>query len=418
MSVSARPEAAAHPIDLAWVSAGGTGAQNYDEFASDAEIEAIIARHPDTVLAVEMPHCAPDARMSGRTFAEALPTAVRRLAELKAAGRFQPQRDVVALYRITSEVAVAYGVLLMVDTDQISTSPGDPGRVIRNEDVFPAKVAERTALIRDLRHLVSPVLLVQSEGGGDLEDILAALVSTMEEPSVTDSDQLGQIHDLWLLAAGEERDAVLAAVDVGQLIVADGNHRTLAAQQAGLPRFLAVVTPPGSLHIRPYNRLIHSLGMPAEDFLDRLQVAGAQVLPWEGEVAVPVLPGTITLVLPHGMTYAVTLPPVTGGTVVDRLDHTVVERIVLGQVLGLHEPDSAEPEDGEVAAVRYVGGDYPAEWLAGEVDEGRAEAALLISPVSVEDFMTVNLERLKMPRKSTWFSPKARAGLILAELPG
>jgi uncharacterized protein (DUF1015 family) len=28
----------------------------------------------------------------------------------------------------------------------------------------------------------------------------------------------------------------------------------------------------------------------------------------------------------------------------------------------------------------------------------------------------VNLARLKLPRKSTWFTPKARAGLVLADL--
>ncbi|MEP6696493.1 MAG: DUF1015 family protein [Pseudonocardiales bacterium] len=398
----------AHPIDVAWVSTGGTGAQNYDEFASEAEIEAIIARHPDTVLAIEMPHCTPEARMAQTSFGDALPTATRRLAELKAEGRFRPESDVVALYRITSELAVAYGVLLMVDTDQISDAAGRPGRVIRNEDVFPAKVAERTALIAAVRHLLSPVLLLQSEGGAELEDHLAALIASVGEPTVSETDQLGQYHEFWLLPPGEDREAVLAAVNTGQLVVADGNHRTLAAQEAGLPRFLAVVTTPGSVHIRPYNRLVGSLGMTADDFLGRLRDTGAQVLPWEGEVAVPVLPGTIAVVLPHGQTYAVGLPQVATGSVVDRLDHSIVERVVLGDILGIRPNDSA---------VSYVGGDYPVDWLTGEVDAGRAEAALLISPVSVQDFLAVNLERLKMPRKSTWFSPKARAGLILAELP-
>lgn len=399
----------AHPIDLAWVSTGGTGAQNYDEFASDAEIEAAIARHQDSVLAVEMPHCTPAARSTGQSFAEALPGASERLAQLKAAGRFRPERDVVALYRITSELAVAYGVLFMADTGEISTSPEDPGRIIRNEDVFPAKVAERAALIEGLHHLLSPVLLVASDGGAALEDRLADLTASMEEPSVTDTDQLGQTHELWLLAAGEQRDALLAAVDAGQLIVADGNHRSLAAQEAGLPRFLAVVTTPGSVHIKPYHRLVDSLGMPPQDFLDRLADAGAQVLPWDGELAVPVLPGTVALALPHGQSYAVTLPAVREGSVVDRLDHSVVERLVLGDILGLRPDDPA---------ITYVGGDYPTDWLTAEVDAGRAGAAILISPVPVQDFLAVNVARLKMPRKSTWFSPKARAGLIVAELTG
>jgi uncharacterized protein (DUF1015 family) len=51
------------------------------------------------------------------------------------------------------------------------------------------------------------------------------------------------------------------------------------------------------------------------------------------------------------------------------------------------------------------------------VDAGRADLAVLIAPVSVADFVAVNLARAKMPRKSTWFTPKARAGLLAAELP-
>ena len=45
-----------HPIKLAWITNGGTGAQNYDEFADDAEITDIIKGNPHSALAVEMPH--------------------------------------------------------------------------------------------------------------------------------------------------------------------------------------------------------------------------------------------------------------------------------------------------------------------------------------------------------------------------
>jgi uncharacterized protein (DUF1015 family) len=50
------------------------------------------------------------------------------------------------------------------------------------------------------------------------------------------------------------------------------------------------------------------------------------------------------------------------------------------------------------------------------VDAGRAELAVLIAPVTVADFVAVNLQRQKLPRKSTWFTPKARGGLVLAQL--
>jgi hypothetical protein len=160
----------AHPIARAWLSTGGTGAQNYDEFADDAEITAIIAGNPDSALAVEMPHRAPDTL--GR-FADALPAAARRLERAKAAGRYAPYERVVGLYRISGTDGTAYGLWTMVETDQISTSADEPGLVIRNEDVFLEKVRERVALAGATRHLLSPVLLLQTGLGDELQTALA-----------------------------------------------------------------------------------------------------------------------------------------------------------------------------------------------------------------------------------------------------
>src|SRR5882757_4153227 len=119
-----------HPIARAWISTGGTGARNYDEFADDAEITEIVTANPESALAIEMPHRAPDSL--GKSFTAALPDAVARLARQKADGSYAAADDVVVLYRIdSSDVArrginrpgeAAYGIFAMVDTDQISTS--------------------------------------------------------------------------------------------------------------------------------------------------------------------------------------------------------------------------------------------------------------------------------------------------------
>jgi len=395
----------AHPIPSAWVSTGGTGAQNYDEFASDEEITAIIAANPASALAVEMPHRAPEAVAAGRDFADSLPQAAALLARLKADGRFRPAERVIAPYRIQTAGAPAFGVFCLVDTDQISTSADEPGLVIRNEDVFAEKVAERTALTRELDHLLSPVLLLQSGVGAALHAHLAGLLGRLGEPTVTDVDQHGNQHELWLLGPGDDQDALLALAGGGELIVADGNHRSLSAQVAGLTRFLAVVTTPASVTIQPYHRLLRALPVPLDDTLDALTKAGATVIEMLGDPKPPQVAGTVTLYA-DGQTYAVTLPAA-DGSVVDRLDHAVVERVLFGEILGLDPGDKA---------ISYVGGDYSPSWLAEEVDAGRAAAAVLIAPVTVEDFVAVNLDRLRMPRKSTWFTPKARTGLLLVEL--
>ncbi|MEV4630060.1 DUF1015 family protein [Micromonospora sp. NPDC049523] len=393
-----------HPINRAWITTGGTGAQNYDEFADDAEITAIIEANPHSALAIEMPHRAPESL--GRSFVEALPDAVARLAEAKADGSYTPADRVVVLYRISSPVdEPGYGLFALVDTDQISTSADEPGLVIRNEDVFIAKVRERVALAEATGHLLSPVLLLQTGRGDELHAALAAATDAAGAPAATDTDQAGRTHAIWLLGPGAAQDELCALAGAGELVVADGNHRSLAAQTGGLPRFLSVITTPASVAIQPYNRLVSELTSSAEDLIGRLREAGARVEPVAGPPAVPVAGEPVQLYL-AGQAYTLTLPAGPGNAV-ENLDHALVERVLLRDALGL------DPGDKRIT---YVGGDYPAQWLAGEVDSGRAELAVLIAPVTVDDFVAVNLARQKMPRKSTWFTPKARGGLVLAEL--
>ncbi|MCM0674946.1 DUF1015 family protein [Micromonospora phytophila] len=393
-----------HPIARAWITTGGTGAQNYDEFADDAEITAIIGANPHSALGIEMPHRAPESL--GKSFLDALPDAVARLAEAKADGSYTPAEQVVVLYRISAPgEESAYGLWAMVDTDQISTRADEPGLVIRNEDVFIAKVRERVALAEALGHLLSPVLLLQTGRGDELHAALAAATESAGAPAATDTDQAGRTHAIWLVGPGAEQDELTALAGGGELVVADGNHRSLAAQTGGLPRFLSVVTTPASVAIQPYNRLVSELTTTPDELLDRLRAAGAEITEVDGPVEVPAAGGTVALRL-AGRGYAVTLPQA-GGDRLENLDHALVERLLLRDALGL------DPGDKRIT---YVGGDYPASWLTGEVDAGRAELAILIAPVTVDDFVAVNLAREKMPRKSTWFTPKARGGLVVAEL--
>ncbi|MGH3648491.1 MAG: DUF1015 family protein [Micromonosporaceae bacterium] len=397
----------AYPIERAWVSTGGTGAQNYDEFADDAEITAIIQANPASALGIEMPHRTPEAVAAGESFATALPAAAARLQALQDDGHFRAAQHAAAVYRISGADGTAYGLFCMIDTDQISTSADEPGLVIRNEDVFAEKVKERTALAEATGHLLSPVLLLQTGKGAELQGALRAATEQLAEPAVTDTDPQQREHAIWLVEPSPLADELLGLAGGGELIVADGNHRSLAAQTGGLRRFLAVVTTPDSVVIQPYNRLVSELVLPVEELLVLLRARRAKVEELPGRPDVPTTGGIIH-VYAGGKGYAVRLPAPPDGSVVERLDHSVVEQVLFRTTLGL------DPGDKRIT---YVGGDYPASWLCDEVDAGRAALAVLIAPVTVDDFVAVNLDRQKMPRKSTWFTPKARAGLVLAELP-
>ena len=393
-----------HSISRAWLTTGTTGAQNYDEFADDAEITAIISANPHSALAVEMPHLAPDS--VGKSFTDSLPDAVARLALERADGNYTPAEHVVVLYRITAPgEPAAYGLWSMVDTDQISASASEAGLVIRNEEVFIEKVRERVALADALGTLLSPVLLLQTAKGDSLHAALAAATATAGEPAATDVDQTGRTHAIWPIGPGPLQEELTELAGGGELVVADGNHRSLAAQTGRLPRFLAVVTTPASVAIQPYNRLVSELPLPLDEMVSRLRDGGATVTELPRPAGIPAK-GTVELYADR-RTFAVRLPADEQLPLVENLDHALVERILLGDVLGL------DPGDKRIS---YIGGDYPATWLRGEVDTGHAEMAVLIAPVSVDDFVEVNLERQKLPRKSTWFTPKARGGLVLSQL--
>ncbi|WP_189170275.1 DUF1015 family protein [Pilimelia anulata] len=400
-----------HPIPHAWLTAGGTGARNYDEFAGDAEITAIIEQNPYSALAVEMPHCAPGAQ--GRDFFACLPDAAARLEQAKSAGAYREVGAAVVLYRISGpDSTPAYGLFCLVDTDQISTAADEPGLVIRNEDVFAHKVRERVALAEATGHLLSPVLLLKGDraaaGGGPsrLHAALAAACDAAGAPAAVDVDHAGRTHAIWPLPPGPDADRLCALAGDSELVVADGNHRSLAAQLGRLDRFLAVVTTPESVRIDGYHRLVGPLPISPVELVNRLVAAGAAVEELPDRPGQPAARGTVHL-YGAGRGWAVRLPATPGAGEVDNLDHALVERLVLATPLGL------DPGDKRIT---YVGGDYPASWLHGEVDAGRADLAILIAPVTVDDFLAVNLARHKLPRKSTWFTPKARAGLVVAQL--
>ncbi|MGH8882487.1 MAG: DUF1015 family protein, partial [Stackebrandtia sp.] len=121
---------AAHPIPHAWLSTGGTGARNYDEFADETQITRIIDANPTSMLSVEMPDRTPEAVAAGLSFEACLPAAAERLTALQETGRFGRVDEVVVAYRISDDFGhTAVGLFCMIDTDEISTAADEPGRV-------------------------------------------------------------------------------------------------------------------------------------------------------------------------------------------------------------------------------------------------------------------------------------------------
>jgi uncharacterized protein (DUF1015 family) len=384
------------PIAKGWISTTGeTGAQNYDEFADDAEITAIVEANPRSMLAVEMAHCTPEMLAEGADRERSLRYGAERLQRLKDDGLLAPAEDVVVAYEIDTSTGRQLGIGLMAPTAEIWDAERNPdGRIIRNEDVFPEKVAYYADVIHALGHLPSAVMLAAPDEDAAVRDAVEEVVRS-RPPTVTSRDQKGNEHRIRVVSEPAERDRLLAALEGKELLVADGNHRSRASEQAGLDAFFAVVLSAETMHIDEYHRGFRELGMGDDEFLARVREAGFDV----GET------GTIELFAGSGRRDLT--PQVDNGQVPETLPHQLVEERIVRGVLGW------DPSDHRIV---YVGGDYGRDFLAAEVEAGRFQAALGMPAVTTEDFVEVNRRRLKMPRKSTWFTPKLRAGLVVIEL--
>jgi hypothetical protein len=269
--------------------------------------------------------------------------------------------------------------------------------VRQGEQVYHQIVVERAAVLGGLGCATSAAMLVPVTDGEQLTAAVLGSIDGLGAPAVSTTDSSGRTHRLWLLGPGASQEAVLAAVVRGPLLVADGNHRVAAAAASDRSSLLALVTGGPALRIGAIHRALVGTGLRAGDLAEAWRRAGLAVRKASGPDP-PVLPGNV-VVLAAGADLLVTLPGPDPGEPVPRIDHGLVERLLIADALGI---------DPEGPQVRALPGGHPA---------GPAvDAVLQLAPVPFADVLAVHQQGRRMPRKSTYFTPKPRSGLLLADL--
>ncbi|MDQ4102934.1 MAG: DUF1015 family protein, partial [Actinomycetota bacterium] len=224
-----------------------------------------------------------------------------------------------------------------------------------------------------------------------------ASIDALDAPAVSTVDSRGRTHQLWMLGSGDAQNAVLAAVAGGQLLVADGNHRVAAAAASDRSSLLALVTGGPALRIGAIHRVLVGTGLTGDDLADAWRRAGL-VVREASDLGPPALPGSV-VAQATGVDLLVTLPDPEPGEPAPRIDHGLVERLLIADALRLN------PEGPHVRAL-------PAGHPAGP----HVDAVLQLAPVPFADVLAVHRQGRRMPRKSTYFTPKPRSGLLLADL--
>jgi uncharacterized protein (DUF1015 family) len=319
------------------------------------------------------------------------------------------------LYRLAADGHSQTGVMGRCSVDDY-----DAGRIKKHEKTRPDKEEDRTRHLLALGCHPEPVFLTYRRDAEAARRIAAA---TEAAPLYRFTAADGVEHTLWRLA-GEEATALSRAfAGIDALYVADGHHRCAAASRARAERrgsaggagsaprpddfLLAAVFPDDEVRILPYNRVVDDLGgrSPAA-FLDALRGAVAVE---EGAPPRPERRGRASMYL-DGRWYGLDFPrrDVEAADPVESMDAAILQARVLGPLLGIDDPRTAEGID-------FVGGSRGTAELERRVDAGAA-VAFSLHPVSVAELMAVADAGRVLPPKSTWFEPKLRSGLLVHEL--
>jgi uncharacterized protein (DUF1015 family) len=331
--------------------------------------------------------------------------AVRNLEDLKRAAPLVLEQDAALyVYRLRMGAHTQTGLAGCFSLDEY-----DSELIKKHERTRKDKEDDRTRHILELRAQTGLVFLTYRASGA-VDRLIAE--TTKSAPLYDFSAPDGVVHTVWRVAPADAASLVDAFGKLPALYIADGHHRAASAARARAAlgqsareasRFVAVAFPDTQVQILPYNRVVRDLGgktVPAflEAVRERARVSdGAPSPSRQGHVGMFVDGRWHTLELPA---------PARGTSRADALDVAVLEREVLGAVLGIGDIRTDKRID-------FVGGARGTAELERRVKSGEAAVAFSLHPVSIDDLMAIADAGGIMPPKSTWFEPKLRDGLLV-----
>jgi uncharacterized protein (DUF1015 family) len=292
----------------------------------------------------------------------------------------------------------------------------DADIVRKHERTRKDKEDDRTRHIVTIRAQTGPVFLTY-HGLDEIDQIVAKTQN--EEPLYDIQAADGITHTIWRVDETDARHLEAEFRRVALVYIADGHHRAASASRARAELksknphhtgeeeynyFLTVLFPADQLQILAYNRVVKDLnGRSADEFIkalsDQFEVSEtASPAPQsKGEICMYVAGRWYLLKRREGTTNP--LNPISS------LDVRVLEERVLDPLLGIKDVRTDKRID-------FVGGLRGTAALEQAVNEGRAEVAFSLYPVTVSDLMAISDANEIMPPKSTWFEPKLRDGLL------
>jgi uncharacterized protein (DUF1015 family) len=398
-----RPELAAH-----------VAAPPYDVLNRE-EAFAMAAGNPLSFLRINKPEIDVDPSIDAfdpRVYQRGAQNLQRFMAEgilqRDACDTFYVYKQVMGSHEQTGLVAAA------------SVAAYEQNLIKKHEFTRPDKEDDRVHHIHTLGAQVGPVFLTY-RARPQIDALIAGIVTQSPEYDFVADD--ANRHVLWVVrdaATVAQLQAQFDAVDC--LYVADGHHRSAAAQRVKELRrqaavaptgeeswnyFSAVIFPHNQMQILDYNRVVKDLnGLDDDEFLARLQLCFKARFSRDGAVK-PTKPHEFSMYL-AGQWYV--LEAIEGlwndADPVKRLDVSILQHNLLAPLLGISDPRRDKRID-------FVGGIRGLQALEQRVDSGESRVAFALYPTSIDSLMAIADAGEVMPPKSTWFEPKLKSGLFV-----
>tara|TARA_B100000315_G_scaffold256320_1_gene301966 strand:- start:5089 stop:6360 length:1272 start_codon:yes stop_codon:yes gene_type:complete len=288
----------------------------------------------------------------------------------------------------------------------------------RHEFTRPDKETDRVRQIDAVNAQTGPIFTTHKP------DVLLAEVIQKTIKGAADYHVIGEgkvEHTLWVVTEPEDIAKITQGFDrVKVIYIADGHHRTAAASRIAEARkaanpnhtgtepynfFLIVSFPESEVRILDYNRVVKDLnGLSETEFIAKI---GANFIVEEvDKSAKPTDRNTFGMYL-AGKWYSLALkePAPSDGSIVDRLDISLLTSRLLEPILSIGDP-RIDPR------IDFIGGSRGMIELEKRVDSGEWAVAFALFPTSIIELMSVADAEEIMPPKSTWFEPKLADGMI------
>jgi len=311
------------------------------------------------------------------------------------------------VYEYTAEQATVRGLIGLV-----GLRTETEGVVLPHEDVMPAPVEDRTVLMRTTRTNLEPILLVH-EGTDRLADLVDDAARSAPLVDVVALD--GSCHRLWAITAEDCHRSIGEELAGSTALIADGHHRYAAylalqreLRQPSLPdgaspwdHGLAMLVDQRShaLRVGPIHRSVAAMTIAdLQDLTD--ERADELELHADREAAFAALSSDGRL---------------------DQASFVVSD----GHAWGVLRTPRTHPVDAGVLHETLLPAWHVAEEQVGyhhSLDQALGATAraaglvVAVSPPTLAEVMAVAARGVRMPRKSTSFSPKPRMGVVMRDL--